>query len=1280
MKSRWFVAPLVCVAAVIAVVVVFGAMKKQSLLALRTNMQAVSQRYPKFTMEQRRAVLQEWQSEMHPKFRDISAAEIARRFLAAATATTGTTEAPLANFFGNQTSVNGLAGDMLGLERTSTCSLTMASATWMLSLPTFTYTLDGPTTANYDQILHNAAQLKTTGGKWPAGCGDPVTGIPTRQLAYLGKTTAGNKVYAGALFGGSVNYVEVVVANGTTDVEMSSQEISTLPNPLSVVAADLNGDGNPDLVVMNDGLSAGQMGSVSVMLGDANGDGGFGAPTNYSLGGETVEGAVIDDFNGDGKLDIVASSENFSTGTTTYSLSYLQGDGNGTFAAPQNTAVTPPSGFSGTPYAAMISADLRNNGKKDLIAPSGIVLLGNGDGTFTQEATVAFPGQGGSPQLGPNIVAADFNNDGKIDIALDNATTIAIFPGNGDGTFSTGNAYATINNTGYLVGTDLDGDGNQDLYSGAGSAGMLGGDQFDYNIGYALMGNGNGTFQGAPAMPFVFTGTNLADLNGDKIPDGVGVNATINTSNVSLTSYLGASNGSFTAKQTFAISPVTIGGTTFSFSSLDSFGLGDVTGSGKVDLVYLPAGFYGPGGVAGYFLAMGNGDGTFGTPTFIAAPTFAPTGDFDSSATISNLFVADVNGDGKADLIYSYSVEVYQTGNWVQGIAVQLSNGDGTFAAPQTIQTYSSTTAPTGEPPFVVQLGHTRASGPLDLFVETETNGSTTVTYALSLYLGNGDGTFGAASTPPVADNIAPPSFGSALGQIALADMNGDGKPDLITLGSTNNGGQGEIAISLGNGDGTFQTPTILDFGNESTLGYGLAAADFNGDGKMDIAVTGFDAPVDTGIFLGNGDGTLQSFKSGSGLTEPAEGIDLIIYGAATTADFNGDGKPDLVAGSAVLINEGPIAGTLTTTTTLTPSATQITVGTSVTLTAMVSASATPTGSVTFYDGTNALATETLNGSGVATYTTSSLSVGTHSITAAYAGNSTFAGSMSAAVTITVSTPTVTATTSTLVASATTVTPGTQVTFTDTVAPASGTGTPTGTVTFEVDGVAGTPVTLASGVATYQTTTLATGANNVVALYSGDSNFSASTSNAVTVTVQTATPTFAIGASPSSATVTAGGSTQTTITVTPANGFNQAVSFACTGLPTGGTCTFNPTTVTPNGTAAATTTLTIATATQSGALAKPGRFGAGARGAATLAFMAAGALWFFGRRRSSVWMRMLPLMVLLTVAAVTVGCGGSSGSGGGGGGGGGGSQTYTVTVTGTAGSQSQTATFTLTVS
>jgi hypothetical protein len=1268
---RWFVIPLVFVVAAILVVSFVSSSRKHPILAARSTLLTVSGQYPRFTLGQRAAVVREWQSERHPAWHDLSLTEIAQKLIEIALSSSSSSEPPLAPFLGNLTTIQVPNGAILGMERETNCTLTLGWASYMLSLPTVTY--DIPTlTYDYDQILHSEAGLTTTGGNWPAGCGDPTTGISSRAIVPMGVTM--NNLQVGAAVGYDATsgneVVYTIAGNSFTGTNVSIGEITLSgSSPVGVSTADFNGDGNPDLAVVTGSATTTGSASIAILLGNANGT--FQTPVSYTIPGTNGLSLVIDDFNGDGKFDLVATSSSFSSGQITYSLSFLAGNGDGTFQTPQSTTLTPPSGLSTNPYFGLISTDLLGNGKKDLVTSGGVVLMGNGDGTFTQSSTAAFTTGTGTSQFGPNVVAADFNKDGKIDLAVDDGQSIAIYLGNGDGTFTAGNAYATIDNVGYLTATDLDGDGNVDLYTGIAHGEMFGGDQFETGQAYALMGNGNGTFQGAPELPFVFNGINMIDLNGDKILDGVGVNATLNSTNVSFTSYLGNGNGTFKTGPTLQVSPITVQGNAVSFQQLDSFGLGDTRGNGDVDLVYLPQAFYWPGGVTGFLMATGNGDGSFNAPVFVEAPTFAPTGDFDQSENLSNLFVADVNGDGKADLIYSYSVEVYQTATYEQGIAIQLSNGDGTFQAPQVIQTYSSTTAPTNPPPSVVQLGDATGSGKLDLF--TETDNVATATFALQLYLGNGDGTFGSALTPAVADNIGPPSFGSVLGQIVLADMNGDGKPDLVTLGTTNTGGA-ELAISLGNGDGTFKAPTIVDFGVSSSLGFGLAVADFNGDGKPDVEVNGFQPPLDTGIFLGNGDGTVQTFTaSGGGVTQPSEAINLFSYGPALVTTFNGSSLPSVIAGEMVLINGATTTPVLTpTTTALSASANSITAGQSVTFTATVTASSTPSGTVTFYDGTTALGTGTLNGSGVATYSTTSLAVGSHSITASYAANSTFAGSTSSAVSVTVTAPVLIGTTTKLTASATTVNAGASVTFNATVTPASGSGTPTGTISFMDGTTTLAMMSLSSGAASYSSSSLAVGSHSITAVYGGDSNYSGSTSSAVSVTVQALTPSFTLGASPSSGSVTAGSSAQSSITVTPMNGFNQQVSFACSGVSNGVTCSFSPQTVTPSGSAAS-TMLTVATTSQSAALAPAGR-GSLRRGAATLAFLAVGAFWFLRRRKGMRWMLLIATGIT-AISGVVAGCGGSSTSAN--------SQpqsaNYSITVTATAGTQSQTATYTLTV-
>jgi hypothetical protein len=188
----------------------------------------------------------------------------------------------------------------------------------------------------------------------------------------------------------------------------------------------------------------------------------------------------------------------------------------------------------------------------------------------------------------------------------------------------------------------------------------------------------------------------------------------------------------------------------------------------------------------------------------------------------------------------------------------------------------------------------------------------------------------------------------------------------------------------------------------------------------------------------------------------------------------------------------------------LTTSASTPVYGRSLTFTATVKAtspgSGTPTGTVTFSDGTSVLGTGTLNSSGTATFTTSGLAVGSHSITDVYGGDTNYTTSTSRTMAQTVYKDT---TTSTISASQTSVSPGTPVTFTAAVgANAPGSGIPTGTVTF-YDGstVLGTVTLDDTGQATLTMTWTTAGTHKIKAVYSGDMDFKSSTSSVLTETV-----------------------------------------------------------------------------------------------------------------------------------------------------------------------------------
>jgi len=320
-------------------------------------------------------------------------------------------------------------------------------------------------------------------------------------------------------------------------------------------------------------------------------------------------------------------------------------------------------------------------------------------------------------------------------------------------------------------------------------------------------------------------------------------------------------------------------------------------------------------------------------------------------------------------------------------------------------------------------------------------------------------------------------------------------------------------------------TPTV---GSSVTLTATVAPATATG------AVTFYSGTTSLGT------GTVSSGKATLATSFATTGTDSLtaVYAGSTTYATS--------TSSAVTVTVSPATKTATTTA-LAASTTTPTVGASVTLTATVTP-ATATGAVTFYSGTTSLGTGTLS-SGVATLATSFATAGSDSLTAVYAGSTTYATSTSSAVAVTVSQATKTATTTALAASTTTPTVGASVTLTATVTPA----TATGAVTFYSGTTSLGTGTLSSGVATLATSFATTGTDSLTAVYAGSTTYATSTSSAVTVTVSQATKTATTTAlAASTTTPTVGASVTLTATVAPATA-TGAVTFysGTTSLGTG---------------------------------------------------------------------------------------------------------------------------------
>ncbi len=895
------------------------------------------------------------------------------------------------------------------------------------------------------------------------------------------------------------NSISVLLGNG--DGTFQAQKVYTTDTaPQGVAIGDFNGDGHPDIAVTNSGSNF-----VSIFLG--NGDGTF-QPKIDTATGREPEGVAVGDFNGDGKLDLAV------TNALDDDVEVFLGAGNGSF---QPNPITYRTGFN--PWAVAVGCihakigtcyDLvvANNNNNNILS----VLIGNGDGTFQNQ--VQYP-TGNTPIA---VTLADFNGDGYLDAAVvdQQGNDVSILLGNVNHTFATHVEYPTAAFPASVAVGDFNNDGIPDL-AVSGSNG---------NTISILWGRGDGTFYGqvnagTGDIPY---GVVAGDFNNDGIPDIVAANSGSNTISVIL------SNGN----QTFQARTDYPAGT-----NAHMVATADFNGDGFLDLAVTNSNCPNPPncGASTISIILGNGDGTFQGPVNYSTGT---------DTYPYSIAVGDFNGDGKPDL----AVANYATNT----VSVFLGNGDGTFQE-------HIDTATGGKEPTSVALGDFNGDGKLDLAV-TNFHSNT-----VSILLGNGQGSFTPATGSPFATGNGPIA-------VAVADLNGNKKLDLIVVNETDN----DVGILLGNGDGTFKAQAtyltgtggnplsvvVADFNGDGVpdlaladyqtkqvsvlLGVGngtfgqftayptganpssIVAGDFNGDGKYDLALTSTPLGSSPGnlvsLLLGNGDGTFGAYT--------LFGAGYLSYSAAV-GDFNNDGAVDLAVANGGSNTVSVLLNTQGTVMTFKSSLNPSMFGQSVTLSGTVADSvaygtASPTGTVSVMNGSTLIGKLTLGANGQFSVSTSSLPLGTDALSAVYSGDSNY---QSHTLTLNQSVTAPGTSSVALTASPNPSTVSQSVTLVATVTATSGTGALTGTVTF-YDGttILGSATVNGSGMATLPTTVLAVGTDSLTASYGGNANYQGSKSTALSQVVQKAGTSTALTSSLSSANLNQ--EVTFTVTVSPA--------------------------------------------------------------------------------------------------------------------------------------------------
>ena len=954
------------------------------------------------------------------------------------------------------------------------------------------------------------------------------TNVP--QLTYLAAAAMHPSGYLDLLVEDAANSAlfELTADSSGTLVRLYGIHLPNGTGPIST--ADLNGDGNIDVIIQTTPNSApGNTGGSTSAGGGGSIDVLFGNPD----GRRTPRTSYTGPAGGRGaRLQDIDSDGHLDLliESPTGHLDLLHGNPDGTFSntSEGGTNTLDPATGAGGHLIALTGQHLYT------ATPAGISALTLQPNLSLTLQSLYNAGPGHS-----SYAIADFNHDGTPDLAVDSSEGIAILFSNPDGTLQTSRAFSAGQPA--LTGT-LSPSLDAILTTSSTQAKLL-------------PGNADGTF-GSPSaipaptpiaapvlpanLPGVLTDPSLTlasvtsvDLDGDGHSDIIALfdnpaadhaHPSASTPNQLLIWYANP-DGTYTTAP-IAITP------TRNFTQLIA---ADTQNDGLPDLILSD----------GYLVAILRNLGT---------RVFSPEQHLLAGSSITSISIADLNHDGAPDLVLSNGAPS------TSALTPEVANGGITVLLNHL--TAKAVTGALTAAPAATAVGQsysiTAAVRPMTAGPAATGN----ITFAV-------DGV--AIGTVPVTSSgsatITSPPASTAGTHTLTAHYSGDSVYGSAMLNTAHavTGISTTIALIL-------TTPATISYG-QTVDGYAQVQASDNS--SLTGIVTFYDGPT-----------TICTIPVSATASCPAStGTGFISGLHLLTAVYTGDATHAGATSTAVSVNVLPDATTATLTSSLNPATT----GQPVTFTAKLLGSfATPVGPVNFLDNGSLIGTATVNPSGIAALSTTTLTSGTHSITAVYAATTNF-NSSSAAVTQVVSpASTAVATATMLSSSANPAIVGQSVTITANVAATVASKiAPTGTISFtDSTGSSGNTIlgtaTLANGLATFTTSAFALGPHYITASYSGDPNNAASISSAFTQTINPIPPpstvSFLLTPAVNAITLETGDGQNILVRVTPVNGFNQAVKLSCANLPDSATCTFATTTIPAGG---ATTTLKLTTAAPS---------------------------------------------------------------------------------------------------